>query len=139
MVWIRSNRTKPIQTEQSHYATPQCAGVIEGWVRHTGSFKEALSNSPIPGDRDRRRVLETEADRFATEFKGQARLTAERMLEGSLGAIHEDLDSYGLPFNSAIQAAKRLAGGTDVDTEAEHVVQNRPRFRRKRGGQQGRR
>jgi len=98
--------------------------LIEGGVQLTGSFKEALGRfthtREIETDVE---FFEAEADRFATEFKGQARLTADRMLEGSLGAIHKILNSYGLPFASTISAAERLARGSDVDTEAEHVVQ----------------
>lgn len=92
-------------------------------MRETGSFKEGLGVWAYP-DRWESDVefFQAEADRFATEFRGQARLTADRMLEGSLVAIRHVLHSYGLPFYVAQRVAELLASGSDVDTEAEKVV-----------------
>ena len=97
--------------------------LIEEGIRKTGSFKKALGafthTKEVESDIE---FYNTEAERFATEFRSQAKVTAGHMLEGSLNAISKTLHSYGLPFDSARMAAQRIYHGSDVNDEAEHVV-----------------
>ncbi|PZV06767.1 MAG: hypothetical protein DCF32_09060 [Leptolyngbya sp.] len=96
---------------------------IERGIRETGSFKKGLDtflHTPeIESDIE---FFKAEADRFATEFKSQAQLNANRLLDDSLIAINGVLRSYGLSSDSARLAAERLYRGSDVNTEAERVV-----------------
>ncbi len=98
---------------------------VEEGVRETGSFDAA-----IKGMRDRGGseldldlyLLESDAKTFAAEFRGQARINAERMLRGSLHAIAGVLGSYGLPPDSAAVAADRILKGSGTEEEARNVV-----------------
>jgi hypothetical protein len=66
--------------------------------------------------------FEKQAESFGKEFKAQARLTADRMLDGSLKAMGGLLASYGLPGNSTLFAAERVYRGASLDAEADAVV-----------------
>ncbi len=98
---------------------------VEEGVRETGSFDAATK-----GMRDRGGaeldldlyLLEADAKKFAAEFRGQARINAERMLRGSLHAIAAVLGSYGLPPDSAAVAAERILKGSGTEDEARNVV-----------------
>jgi hypothetical protein len=96
---------------------------LEEGVRLSGSFAQALkgfgSTSDIESDLEH---FKDEAKAFESEFRSQARTTAERMLDGSQRGIKEILESYGLPYETAKWAAENLARGGDLDEEAGHVV-----------------
>jgi hypothetical protein len=101
-------------------------------VRRTGSFDKAMAEfatvqgiEPGLGKRMEPHLEFFRAERkaFATEFKGQAYLTTERMLTESRQAINEVLKSYGLPVDSASVAAQRVAKGASEEDEAQHVIQ----------------
>ena len=116
--WDQVSRRKPIPRRLNVRV------LIEEGVREKGSFKQALAafthTNEIEPDI---RFFEAEAERFKRQFRGQARLTADRMLEESLQAISKVLSSYGLPPGSARSAARELAAGTgEVDELAEAVV-----------------
>jgi hypothetical protein len=96
---------------------------IEERVRATGSFKKAMGEfTRTKGIEAHLAFFQDEADRFEAEFRGQARLSADRMLDDSRRAINDVLNSYGMPVSSAAFAAQRLARGSDLNTEAEQVV-----------------
>ena len=115
--WDQVSRRKPIPRRLNVRV------LIEEGVREKGSFKQALAafthTNEIEPDI---RFFEAEAERFKRQFRGQARLTADRMLEESLQAISKVLSSYGFT-GSARSAARELAAGTgEVDELAEAVV-----------------
>ena len=97
---------------------------LEEGVRLEGSFKKALEgfgpSGEIGSDIDH---FTDEARRFETEFRSQAVSTALRMLNESQRGIQHILDSYGLPHQAALNAANRLANGSDLDKEVATVIQ----------------
>jgi hypothetical protein len=96
---------------------------IEESVRRTGSFKAALKAfSTHKGIESDIEFFERDRDRFAREFKDQARIVTDRMLDGSQLGIKEVLESYGLPYDNAWMAAKRLMRHDDTEKEADHVI-----------------
>lgn len=89
-----------------------------------GSFRKAIRLDAIPdpameGDLA---VIRADADQFKREFRGQARINAERMLEGSSAAIVQLLHSYGIPVQSAENAARRILRGDGVAEQAAEVI-----------------
>jgi hypothetical protein len=96
---------------------------IEADVRRTGSFAAALkafaTHRGIESDIE---FFEKDRDAFAREFKSQARSVTDRMLDGSQLGIKAVLESYGLPYDSAWMAAKRLRRHDDTEKEADHVI-----------------
>jgi hypothetical protein len=100
--------------------------LIEEEIRSTGSFETALKRfsygrDAIESDLD---FFKAEAERFRREFRSQARRTADRMLDGSQIGLRDVLRSYGLDYDAAKGAAKRLAHGTsELDDETERLVQ----------------
>jgi hypothetical protein len=116
--WDRISRTKPIPRRLNVRA------LLEAAVREKGSFKKAVEAFPDKGDAAADyRFFEAEAERFKRQFRGQARVTADRMLEESLQAIAKLLTSYGIPPSSARSAARELAAGTgELDDLAEAVI-----------------
>jgi hypothetical protein len=115
--YIKDDRTKRRQFVRA---------LVEERVRDMGSFKDALMsvenpNSEIQADLA---VIQADASQFATEFRGQAWINAERMLSGSLQAISHVLQSYGIAPSAAILAAERLVKGSGVEHEAAAVVRH---------------
>ena len=100
-------------------------GAVEQGVRETGSFEAATAGLRDRGGKELDGdlwLLEQDAKTFATEFRGQAHINAERMMRGSLHAIAEVLGSYGLPATSAAVAAERILKGSGTEEEARTVV-----------------
>src|SRR4051812_44363712 len=100
-------------------------GAVEEGVRETGSFEAATAGMRDRGGKELDGdlwLLEQDAKTFATEFRGQARINAERMMRGSLHAIADVLGSYGLPPVSAAVAAERILKGSGTEEEARTVV-----------------
>jgi len=100
-------------------------GIVEEGVRESGSFEATVKNVPRSGGKELEadiELLQQDADKFAAEFRGQARVNAERMLRGSLHAIAGVLGSYGLPPVSAGLAAERILHGSGTEEEARNVV-----------------
>src|SRR3954466_14126472 len=100
-------------------------GAVEEGVRETGSFEAATAGMRDRGGKELDGdlwLLEQDAKTFATEFRGQARINAERMMRGSLHAIADVLGSYGLPPVSAAVAAERILKGSGTEEEARSVV-----------------
>jgi hypothetical protein len=105
---------------------------LEERVRRKGSFDKAMAEfeqigvtRPDVGKQMEPHLefFRAEQKSFATEFKGQAYLTTERMLTESRQAINEVLKSYGLPVDSASIAAQRVAqGSSSAEEEAPHVI-----------------
>jgi len=96
---------------------------LEEDVRKTGSFKQALKAfATYRGIETDIGFFEKERDRFASEFKAQARSVADRMLDGSQIGIRKILETYGLDYDSAKMAAARLARHEDTEKEADHLV-----------------
>ena len=96
---------------------------LEEDVRRTGSFKQALNAfATYRGIETDIEFFKKERDSFASEFKGQARSVADRMLDGSQIGIMKILESYGLSYDSAKMAAGRLARHDDTEKEADHLV-----------------
>ena len=116
--WDRVSRTRPVARRLNVRV------LLEQAVREKGSFKKAVEAYPDKGDAEADfRFFEAEAERFKRQFRGQARLTADRMLEESLQAIARVLSSYGIPPGSARSAARELAAGTgEADELAQAVV-----------------
>lgn len=116
--WDQVSRTKPIPRRLNVRV------LLEEAVREKGSFKKAVEAYPDKGDAEADyRFFEAEAERFKRQFRSQARLTANRMLEESLQAIAKVLSSYGIPPGSARSAARELAAGTgERDELAEAVI-----------------
>jgi hypothetical protein len=103
--------------------------LIETGIRETGSLKRALTLYPRTGEVEGEyQAIEAEAATFAQEFKGQARMTAERMLDSSLKAMGRVLESYGLPRYSAGEAAKRVVRGESVEDEADQLAERAKSF-----------
>jgi hypothetical protein len=98
---------------------------VEQFVRETGSFDAAtahmreLGGKELEGDLH---MLDSDAKKFATDFRSQARINAERMMRGSMRAIADVLASYGLPPVSAGVAAERIIRGSGTEEEARNVV-----------------
>jgi hypothetical protein len=96
---------------------------LEEDVRKTGSFRQALKAfATYRGIEADIEFFEKERDSFASNFKGQARTVADRMLDGSQIGIKRILESYGLSYDSAKMAAVRLARHDDTEKEADHLV-----------------
>jgi hypothetical protein len=98
---------------------------VEEGVRESGSFEAAIDGMRDRGGKELDGdlyLLESDAKKFAAEFRGQARINAERMLRGSLHAIAGVLGSYGLPPVSAAVAAERILKGSGTEEEARNVV-----------------
>ena len=103
--WDRVSRTRPVARRLNVRV------LLEQAVREKGSFKKAVEAYPDKGDAEADfRFFEAEAERFKRQFRGQARLTADRMLEESLQAIARVLSSYGIPPGSARSAARERRG-----------------------------
>src|SRR3954468_6897182 len=100
-------------------------GAVEQGVRETGSFEAATAGMRERGGKELDSdlwLLEQDAKTFAAEFRGQARINAERMMRGSMHAIADVLGSYGLPPVSAALAAERILKGSGTEEEARTVV-----------------
>jgi hypothetical protein len=98
---------------------------VEEGVRQTGSLKKALKPIPaIPENELDIESIKDEAMHFKKEFRAQARLTADRMLRGSLTGMVEVIRSYGLPVDSVKVAADRVIAGDSVETQAENVIKS---------------
>jgi hypothetical protein len=98
---------------------------IEEGVRETGSFEAATAGMRDRGGKELDldlHTIESDAKNFAAEFRGQARINAERMMRGSLTAIGAVLTSYGLPPDVASDAAFRILHGKGTEEEARNVV-----------------
>ncbi len=98
---------------------------VEEGVRETGSFEAATHGMRDRGGKELDLdlyLLESDAKNFAAEFRGQARINAERMMRGSMHAIAHVLASYGLPAVSAGVAAERILNGSGTEEEARNVV-----------------
>ena len=91
-----------------------------------GSFEQAMTGIVIPdplieGDLA---VIRADATAFKREFKGQARINAERMLRHSHQAIIGLLHSYGIPADSATVAAERILAGDGAPEQAAAVLRS---------------
>lgn len=98
---------------------------VEDGIRETGSFEASTAGMRDRGGKELDLdlfQLESDAKTFAAEFRGQARINAERMLRGSMNAIAGVLASYGLPAASAAVAAERILKGSGTEEEARNVV-----------------
>jgi hypothetical protein len=98
---------------------------VEEGVRETGSFEAAKAHMREQGGKEVDAdlfQLEQDANKFAADFRGQARINAERMMRGSMTAIAHVLVSYGLPVSSAALAAERILKGSGTEDEARNVV-----------------
>src|SRR4051812_6872948 len=98
---------------------------VEEGVRETGSFEAATHGMRDRGGKELDLdlyLLESDAKSFAAEFRGQARINAERMMRGSMHAIADALASYGIPAASAGVAAERILRGSGTEEEARNVV-----------------
>jgi hypothetical protein len=98
---------------------------VEEGVRASGSFEAATAGVRDRGGKELDLdlfLLEQDAKAFGDEFRGQARIHADRMLRGSLTAIAGLLTSYGLPAVSAGVAAERILKGSGSEEEARNVV-----------------
>jgi hypothetical protein len=113
-----SVRTDPVKRRQFLNA------LLEEHVRAEGSFEKGLYATmfPDPSIAGDIAVFKADADRFASEFKSQARINAERMLRGSNQAIAQLLHSYGIPGGNAAIAAEHILKGGGVPEEAAKVV-----------------
>jgi hypothetical protein len=118
--WDQYDHVKHDQAKRRQFVR----GMVEERVRELGSFEKALMSveNPNPQIQADLAVVQADAQQFATEFKGQARITAERMLKGSLQAISGVLQSYGIPPSAAVVAAGELLKGKGVEEEAAAVV-----------------
>lgn len=101
-----------------------------------GSFEQAMTGLIIPdpsieGDLA---VIRADATAFRREFKGQARINAERMLRHSHLAIIDLLHSYGIPADSATVAAERILKGGGTSEETAAVVRSMKRRADEPGG-----
>ncbi len=117
---------------------------IEEGIRRLGSFEQAVAEiRSVDSSADTARYLEffeDEAKAFKREFRARARATAMDMLRGSVSAINEIVQSYGLPWGSTKYAAENLARGGDLAKEVDAVVRvaantkyvNHPVYARKR-------
>jgi hypothetical protein len=98
-------------------------GEVEARVRDGGSFEAALEGFPDAKQvQDDLEPIRADAKQFAADFTGQARINADRMLDGSLTAIAHVLHSYGLPLDAASVAAERILKGSSTEEEAANVV-----------------
>jgi hypothetical protein len=71
--------------------------LVEEGVRKTGSFKRAIDLQQVPKDvLPDIDAIKEEAERFGHDFLGQARATAERLLDGSQAVIDRTLTEYGV-------------------------------------------
>jgi hypothetical protein len=98
---------------------------VEEGVRETGSFDAATAHMRDMGGQELEAdlyMLDSDARKFAAEFRGQARINAERMMRGGMTAIAAVLASYGLPAASAGVAAERIINGSGTEDEARNVV-----------------
>ncbi len=91
-----------------------------------GSFEKAMRGIVIPdpaieGDLA---VIRADANQFKREFRGQARINAERMLRHSHMAIIQLLQSYGIPAESATVGAERILRGNGVAEETAAVIRS---------------
>lgn len=93
--------------------------VVEQRVRERGSLESAIKPIAVVEDV---KPIKAEAQRFAPQFRSQARATAERMLKVSLEAIGKVVASYGLPVDSTELAANRVARGASKDAAAQDVI-----------------
>lgn len=101
-----------------------------------GSFEQAMRGIVIPdplieGDLA---VIRADATAFKREFKGQARINAERMLRHSHQAIIGLLHSYGIPADSATVAAERILAGEGTPAQAAAVVRSMKKSADEPGG-----
>ena len=99
---------------------------LEEGVRRLGSFKKAIAevryvdfSRETADDLD---FFQKEADAFASDFRGRARLTADDMLAGGITAIAEIVRSYGLPWDMTKVAAEDVDRGGSVAKEVADVV-----------------
>jgi hypothetical protein len=98
---------------------------VEQFIRETGSFDAATAHMREMGGQELEGdlyMLDADAKKFAAEFRGQARINAERMMRGSMTAIADVLTSYGLPWSAATNAAERILKGSGTEEEARNVV-----------------
>jgi hypothetical protein len=91
-----------------------------------GSFEKAMRGVVIPDPLivDDLAVIQADADSFKREFRGQARINADRMLRNSHQAIAQLLASYGIPADSAGIAAERILNGGGVAEHAASVIRS---------------
>ncbi len=99
--------------------------IIEEGIRENGSFDKTIESleghSDTEADLDR---FKNEARSFASEFRGQAFTTAERMLDGSQVAIQKIIESYGLPYDSAkIEASAYARDAISLDDAVNGVIE----------------
>ena len=99
--------------------------VIEEGIRENGSFDKTIESleghSETEGDLDR---FKNEAKSFASEFRGQAFTTTERMLDGSQVAIQKIIESYGLPYDSAkVEASSYARDAISLDDAVNGVIE----------------
>lgn len=99
--------------------------IIEEGIRENGSFEKTIESleghSETEGDLDR---FKNEAKSFASEFRGQAFTTTERMLDGSQVAIQKIIESYGLPYDSAkVEASSYARDAISLDDAVNGVIE----------------
>lgn len=99
--------------------------IIEEGIRENHSFEDTIASlegySETAGDVER---FKAEAKSFASEFRGQAFTTAERMLDASQIAIRQIIESYGLPYDSAtVEAAAYARDEISLDNAVNGVVE----------------
>lgn len=88
-----------------------------------GSFEKAIDLTiPDAGAMADLATVKADAQGFKREFRGQARINAERMLRHSSGAIVQLLQSYGVRAQSAESAAQRILAGDGAPEQAAEVV-----------------
>jgi hypothetical protein len=99
--------------------------LIQQGIEETGSFDQAIdkltSSKDIESDIA---YFKKMAEGFKHDFKGQAWLTAERMLKGSLSGMGDVLAAYGIPRDTVAIHATKVARGADAKDEAEEVVKS---------------
>jgi hypothetical protein len=117
---------------------------IEEGIRRLGSFDKAVAEirfvDKTSGTASDLAFFEKEANAFKGVFKERARQTAMDMLAGSVNAIKEIVESYGLPWDMTKVAVTDVSRGGDVAKEVAEVVQlaaqrkeNDPRYAETRG------
>jgi hypothetical protein len=99
--------------------------IVEEGIRENGSFEKTIES--LEGHSDTEADLErfnAEAKSFASEFRGQAFTTAERMLDASQIAIRQIIESYGLPYDSAkVEASEYARDVISLDDAVNGVIE----------------
>jgi hypothetical protein len=141
---------KPREERYSRYGTGatyrrlNLRARIEEGVRRLGSYEKAIEEIRHVDKTDVTAAdlefFRADADAFRNRFKAGARDTAMGMLSGSITAIREIVQSYGLPWDMTKVAAGDVSRGGKLAREVAEVVQlagqsehiNDPRFVKKR-------